>query len=54
MRHSINTNLLQSIITYLASKPYSEVMAIIEQIQKDATAIEDANAPKLVKDSNEN
>jgi hypothetical protein len=39
MRHSVSTKILQDVINYMASRPYTEVAALIEAIQKDATAV---------------
>lgn len=42
MRHSIETKLLQEVLNYLAAKPYTEVSALIMQIQSDAKVIQEA------------
>ena len=39
MRHSLDTKLVQDILTYLASRPYAEVSGLITKIQMDAKAI---------------
>ena len=44
-RHSISTENLQAILTYLASKPYAEVVNIIQKIVADATPIPAEPAP---------
>lgn len=36
MRHTIKTEILQSVLNYLASKPYNEVQALVSAIQTDA------------------
>lgn len=39
MRHSIKTEVLQKVLNYLASRPFSEVNSLISEITSDAKAI---------------
>jgi hypothetical protein len=41
MRYSVDVSTLQKIINYIAGKPYMEVSALIEELQKDAVLIEE-------------
>lgn len=52
MRHSLDTKLVQDILTYLASRPYAEVSGLITKIQMDAKAIP-AEAPAQAEASEE-
>lgn len=36
MRHTIKTEILQTVINYLATKPYNEVQALVAAIKSDA------------------
>lgn len=42
MRHSVKTEILQSVLNYLANRPYQEVASFITALQGDATLIADA------------
>lgn len=45
MRYSVDNVVLQKLINYIAGKPYMEVAAIIEELQKDAILIEGEEQP---------
>jgi hypothetical protein len=47
MRHSVKTEILQSVLNYLANRPYHEVASIITSIQGDATVIEGTKDSEL-------
>ena len=47
MKHSVSTNVLQEILNYLASRPYTEVVVLIKTLQEDAKAIPEAAAPEV-------
>jgi hypothetical protein len=41
MKHIVSTTVLQNILNYLASRPYSEVATLIKELQEDAKPLED-------------
>jgi len=41
MRHIVSTKVLQTILDYLANRPYSEVAALIKMLQEDARPLEE-------------
>ena len=41
MRHSVSTELLNSILQYLQTRPFAEVHQMIATLQKDAQVIEE-------------
>lgn len=43
MKHIVSTSLLQSIINYLANRPYTEVAELITSLQEDAKPFETDN-----------
>lgn len=47
MRHSVKTEILQSVLNYLANRPYHEVASIITSIQGDAILIEGTKDSEL-------
>lgn len=49
MKYSIDEQLLQAIINYLASKPYGEVYQLIDAIQQ-AKPIEEMNSQENIVD----
>lgn len=51
MRFSVEGELLQKIINYMANRPYAEVAALLEQLQKDAVAIEVNKLEEVVNES---
>ena len=50
-RHSLNTETLQTLLNYLATKPYAEVANLVTAIQTDAVAIEDKATLEVVQGS---
>ena len=54
MRYSVDSNVLQKVLNYIANKPYLEVSAIIEQLQKDAVVIEETVTEQIKEGNNVN
>jgi hypothetical protein len=55
MRYSVDSNVLQKVLNYIANRPYLEVSALVEQLQKDAIVIEESNTFTVPeKEANEN
>jgi hypothetical protein len=48
MKHAVSTKILQDILNYLANRPYGEVSALIEALQSDAKAIDEAPPAEVV------
>jgi hypothetical protein len=48
MKHSVSTKVLQDILNYLASRPYSEVTVLIKTLQEDAKPIAEESAPEVI------
>lgn len=46
MKHSIKTEILQKVLNYLSSRPFSEVNTLITEITSDAKAIKDEQEPE--------
>lgn len=52
MRFSVDGELLQKIINYMANKPYAEVAALLDQLQADAV-MDEASKEDIVNESQE-
>jgi len=40
MRHTIKTDILQKVLNYLSSKPFTEVSALINEVMSDAKPVD--------------
>lgn len=48
MRFSIEQKVLEKLLSFVATKPYSEVAKIIQEVQNDIKQIEEPVTPKEV------
>lgn len=46
MRHSVKSELLQKLMSYLATRPFSEVYNLINELTSDAKPIEETKVQK--------
>lgn len=44
MKHIVSTSVLQEVLNYLANRPYSEVAALIDALQKDVAPLQEEEA----------
>ncbi len=52
MRFSVDGELLQNIINYMANRPYGEVAGLLQQLQEDAT-MDEVSKEDIVNESQE-
>lgn len=50
MRHSIKSEILQTVLNYLASRPYAEVAKLVADIQGDVKVVDGSDNTEAVEE----